>query len=397
MRVYRLARSLPVHGSASINLYLCCMRKKMAILTLTLWCGFIINAQTSYIGRSDLMALADSCLKHTYNFSFKEARQYQKQLAGLTPGHPAPDFLEALIIYWEYFPLTPEDEASARFVGLMDKSIALAKEMIENEGTHLEGVFFDLFGRAFKAMFWADNGKPGKVVPDLRTMYLHTKEGFQLKDDFAEFYFSTGLYNYYIEAYPEAHPVYKPLVAFMQDGDRQLGLTQLNYAINHTLYLKEESLLFMSLIQLKYENDLKTAAIYAERLHREYPRNIYYQGHLITILLHQHRYDRAREVVSEMRDQQDTYSLMIRQLAEAFQDEKEAGNVTVPEKKYQDVIRLADSIGPFADIYKAMGLMGLSRLYAKKGLTSESNKYARQASNYTVYRFILDERQAFQK
>jgi len=61
-----------------------------------------------------------------------------------------------------------------------------------------------LFGRAFKAMFWADNGKSGKVVPDLRTMYKRTKEGFELKDRFVEFYFSTGLYNYYIEAYPEA-------------------------------------------------------------------------------------------------------------------------------------------------------------------------------------------------
>ena len=75
----------------------------------------------------------------------------------------------------------------------------------------------------------------------------------------------------------------------------KLGLKQLNHAINHAVFLKVESILFMSLIQLKYEKDLNSAAIYAERLLRDYPGNIYYQGHLLTILLHQHRYEMVKE------------------------------------------------------------------------------------------------------
>ncbi|MCK4748845.1 MAG: hypothetical protein KAT15_17445, partial [Bacteroidales bacterium] len=251
--------------------------------------------------------------------------------------------------------------------------------------------FFDLFARALKAMYWADNGKSGKLVPDLRTMYNHTRAGFELKEEFSEFYFSTGLYNYYIEAYPEAHPVYKPLVAFMQDGDRELGLVQLNHAINHSIYLRVEATLFMSLIQLKYENDLNTAAIFAERLYREYPHNIFYQGHLVTILLHQHRYDRVGEVLHEIGSQEDDYSEMIRQLAGAFREEKAEGNDIMAGKKYQRTIDLAGSFGPFADIFKAMGYMGLSRLHETRGLHSEAKRYARKASNLTVYRFILDE------
>jgi len=309
----------------------------------------------------------------------------------MTPDHPAPSFLKALIIYWENFPLSPDNKDSKQFVNLMKRSVKLSEKYLENERTHLEGIFFDLFGRAFQAMYWADNGKSSKVVPDLRIMYKYTKEGFHLKDQFYEFYFSTGLYNYYIEAYPEAHPVYKPMLAFMHKGNKEKGLQQLNYAINHSVFLKVEATLFMSLIQLNYEKDLNTAAIYAERLYREYPRNMYYQGHLITILLHQHRYNKVRELLESTNTQKDNYSKMIRQMAHAFMAEKRTGNYQLAENNYWTTVKLADSFGPIADQFKAIAYMGLSRLHRKKQMAGEARRYSKKASNHTVYQFILDE------
>jgi hypothetical protein len=350
----------------------------------------MLFSQSGYLNNPELMAMADSCLKHTYNFSFTEARQYQQKLEQLTPGHPAPPFLEALILYWEEFPLTPENESSGIFIRLMESSVTLAEDIIKDENTHLEGIFFDLFSRAFQAMFWADNGKTGKVIPDLGPMYAQTKEGFLLKDQFTEFYFSTGLYNYYIEAYPEAHPIYKPVLAFMHDGDRELGLKQLNYAIENTTFLKVESLLFMSLIQLNYEQDLKTASLYAERLHRSYPRNTYYQGLLVIIQLHRHEYESAGEIISTMEGQEDSYSNMIRLMAAATLSENEDNNREA-ESKYLSTIEIAQSIGPFANLFQAIGYMGLSRLQEERGLYSEAKRYARKAADYTTYSFILGE------
>jgi len=362
---------------------------------LVLWVllpGGFLTAQPNYLERPDLMALADSCLKHTYDFSFVQARRFQKSLYRDTPEHPAPSFLEALIIYWEHFPLTPDDPAHEQFIHLMDLCISKAGQMMDNESSHIEGVFFDLFARAFKAMFWADNGKPVKLLPDLRVMYNHTIEGFGLKEKLPEFYFSTGLYNYYVEAYPEAHPLYKPILSFMQEGDRELGLLQLNHAIHYSVYLRVEALLFMSLIQLNYENDLNSAALYAGRLHREYPGNIYYQGLLIGILLHQHRYQAVRELMANMENQKDRYSEMIRTLAEGFIEEMVRGNETNAGKKYGQLIDMAQEFGPIAESYEAMGYMGLSRLYRKRGQMSEARRYAKKAAKSTVYPFILDEK-----
>jgi len=367
------------------------MQKLLLTVLLGMLCILPIYSQQSYLHRPDILEKVELSLHNTYNFAFDEARAIQKELKESTPDHPAPFFLGALIVYWEHFPLLPDNPAAKSFIHLMDQCVLMAKDLIENEETYLEGIFFDLFGRAFKAMFWADNGKSGKVVSDLGTMYRRFKEGKELKDQFVEFYFSTGLYNYYIEAYPEAHPAYKALVSFMQKGDKKLGLEQLNHAINHAIYLKVEALLFMSLIQLKYEKDLSTAAIYARRLHHDYPDNTYYQGHLLTILLHQHRFLEVRKILGSTEGQKDPWSDMIRTLAESFMAEKQGDKDLLAGQGYQKLVKSADAFGPIADAYSAMAYMGLSRLHQQKGLDSEARRYARKASKHTTYSFILDE------
>jgi len=349
------------------------------------------KSQISYLDRPDLLDRVENCLDLTYGFSFTEAKQQQLFLSNLTPDHPAPLFLDALIIYWKHYPLTPEKKESEQFIGLMEKCVQMAEAYMDNDYTYLEGVFFDLFGRAFQAMFWADNGKPFKVVPDLGTMYQNTKEGFQMKDDFVEFYFSTGLYNYYIEAYPEANPIYKPLVSFMQEGDKQLGLEQLEYAINHAVYLKVESYLFMALIQLNYEDDLNTALYFISKLHHKYPRNTFYKGLLLTILLHQNNYEEARKILVSVNAEEGDYSAMVKTMGKAFLSEKFISNDLQAKKGYLETLELADSFGPIADMYTAIGYMGLSRISEREGMDHQAKKYARMAANHTDYKFIINE------
>lgn len=361
-----------------------------SFLICVLMSSHVLYAQSTYLDRPDLLAMADSCLRHTYNFSFDQARYYQQKLESVSPQHPAPCFLEALIIYWENFPMNPENTHTQIFINLLNQSVDRAEWMLESEETRLEGVFFDLFSRAFKAMFWADNGKSVKVIPDLGTMYNHTREGFELMDQFSEFYFSTGLYNYYVEAFPEAHPAYKPLVSFMHDGNRKLGLEQLNHAINYTSYVKVESLLFMTLIQLNYENDLEKASHFAEILNSSYPRNSYFQGLRIIILLYLHQFEQVNEVLGQATKETDHYSEMIRTMAGAYMSEMK-GDKADAEKKYNSTIELADIIGPWGDTYKAIGYMGLSRLSEGKGLNEEAKRYASKAADHTSYSFILRE------
>ena len=347
-----------------------------------------IKAQESLLDNPVTLEKIKQCLSDTYNFSFREAGHLQQQLAASHPHHPAPDFLKGLIIYWENFPLTPAQLSSANFVNSMDRAIIKAERMTGDPALYLEGTFFNLFGRAFKAMYWADNGKMLKVLPDLRTMYANTIKGFDLKDDFVEFYFSTGLYNYYIEAFPEAYPIYKPIVSFMKRGNRELGLLQLSYAIKNSIYLKAESLLFMSLIQLNYENDLSAASYYALQLYNMYPKNSYYWGHSIIILLHRGHFSEVNDLLQKRNIRNDPFRLMIEQLATAFIEEYTAGRLEIALSLYNQGLEIADGYGNFGNLYKAMAYAGLSRIAGRENDENLRMKYLRLAESHTGYKYI---------
>ena len=62
---------------------------------------------------------------------------------------------------------------------------------------------------------------------------------------YPDFYFFTGLYNYYREAYPEAHPIYKVLAFLFPRGDREKGSAELQNAGANSIMLKAEAYSFL--------------------------------------------------------------------------------------------------------------------------------------------------------
>jgi hypothetical protein len=81
-----------------------------------------------------------------------------------------------------------------------------------------------------------------------------------------EFYFTSGMYNYYVEVYPEEHPIVKPLLVFFKNGDKALGLKQIDTATKVGTITKAESCYYISHIYLKYEAKPEKAAMYMEKL-----------------------------------------------------------------------------------------------------------------------------------
>ena len=82
---------------------------------------------------------------------------------------------------------------------------------------------------------------------------------------------------------------------------------------------------------------------------------------------------------------------MVRTMSKALLSEKYLRNDLHAKKGYLETVELAKSFGPIADMYKAIGYMGLSRISEREELQHLAKKYARMASKHTVYSFILDE------
>ena len=346
-------------------------------------------SQENILDNPEIQEKVEKCLSSTYNFNFSEANSLHSEIMKALPEHPVTPFLEALIIYWENFPLLPGEDQSYEFILLMKESIKGANIIMKEDPENIEGIFFDLHARAFIAMFWADNGKPGKVLKDIDNLYRQTMRGIDLKEKFNEFYFSSGLYRYYIEAYVELHPVYKPIAALFRKGDKVGGLIELQYAIDNTTYIKVESLLFMSLLQLNYEENMEEALEYAAILYNNYPNNTYYIGHYLMILLYQNEFEMASIILDRISMTKDDFSQMIFSIMEGFVIENSQKNLIKAKRMYEEGIVAAEKFGPFADIYQAIAYAGLSRIAKSDNSQRASRKNRRKSESLSNYEFIL--------
>lgn len=345
-------------------------------------------SQNNILENPRIQQKIESCLYNTYNFNFKDARSTQKEIGNALPKHPVTDFLYALIIYWENMPLLPDDKQTDEFLRSMEKSISRSKELLKDDPEHLEGVFFDLHARAFTAMFWADNGKFHRVLKDIDNLYRRTMQGIDMKRQFNEFYFSSGLYSYYIEAYLETHPVYKPLGVLFRKGDMEKGLQELQYAIDSTTYIKVEAILFMSLLELNYEENMPEALKYASILHNNYPNNTYYTGHYLMTLLYQQKYVQADSALQKLEQKDDDYSKMLVSIYRGFLAENDENDPLKAKIYYRNGIKEAEKFGPFADIYKAIAYTGLARIHEEKEEYKIATKQRKTAESLSKYKFI---------
>ncbi|KPL16401.1 MAG: hypothetical protein AMS23_01000 [Bacteroides sp. SM1_62] len=157
-------------------------------------------------------------INQVYNYQFDSANNTLVYLQNTYPNHPVTPFFEGLIYYWKYYPLISGKPGAGEFEQVMEETWQRSR-ILKEYGNQTEGVFFELMSRAFIVMYHADNGRSSKAISHLGKIYRDILASFDLQENFIEFFFITGLYNYYREAYPEAHPVYKPAAVFFRRGD----------------------------------------------------------------------------------------------------------------------------------------------------------------------------------
>ena len=350
------------------------------------------RGQLHLLDRDDILAIVNSGLKNTYNFQFDEARKSLSSLKEQADGHPAVPFFEALIIYWENYPLTPDNTNASKFLSCVEEAYTIAEGMLQKDPDDLEGLFFYLFGKAFYVMFWADNGKTGKVIPYLNMMYRYTLLGFDLKEQFNEFYFTTGLYNYYIVAYPEKYPAYRPIALLFKKGDKKVGLEQLIYCAENSVFLRVEARFFLSFISLYYENDLRSASDHASKLYREFPNNSLYTGLYAQILMLDNKYALADVLISHLEKKKDPYAVMQGTVLRAIYLEKYERKYELAVNEFQKGLELSRNFGTLSKDFSAMALMGLGRYHQRENNMSSANRFFRMARSESAYDYILNDR-----
>jgi hypothetical protein len=303
------------------------------------------------------------------------------------PSHPFPDLYYALVLYWKYFPITTESAHEPEFLSKLNSSILKAEKYFDEKETD-ESVFFNLMGRMLIMQDYADNQASSNLISQLKPSYKMLVKGFDLRDSFSDFRFSTGVYNYYREFYPKAHPIYKPVAYFFPKGDAKKGIKQLEYNSKHGTFLHKESLSFLVYISMYFEQDYKKTLKYSKNLTKDNPDNLLYLSYYIQTLLLQKRYHKAEELIPQLRSKHSSnFFIALSNVYSGIIAEKKEKNLLDAKTYYLKSLELLTEYGNFVNTYNSILYFGLSRIYSTSDI-KKSNGYRKKANKLVIFPHI---------
>jgi hypothetical protein len=367
------------------------MKKSFKIL---LQCVFIIfllkiNALNAQILRDTAnLNLIKKGIDYVYNFQFDNAREVYNKLNQSYSGHPIVHLFKGMMTYWENYPLLTSSPERVTFENELRRCIELSEKK-HDHSDDAEYLLTDLCGRGLLLLFYADNDLSMEVIPLATNTYPYIRRAFNYPATYSDFYFFTGLYNYYREAYPEAHPVYKTLIFIFPKGNKVKGLKELQRGAQSSIVLKAESASFLSGICISFENNYQLASSYSRSLHELYPANLQYMAEYIKNLLLIKRYNEAESLIlSPLSKANNSYFQAQISIFNGILQEKKYHNSEQAQKYYNKGVRDISLFGEYGNEFAAYAYFGLSRLYEARTDKRYKKTYRKKALDLANYKKI---------
>ncbi len=338
--------------------------------------------------------IVQRALDDIYGMHFAEADGQIRQLRTRYPQHPLGPILLATKIELQYLPVHENKAARTQFVQAVNEGIVLAKRMLDKDPDNPEAVFFALTAHSYLAALYHNEGESLKAVGESRRCYSYLKDGMKLLNSNPDFYFTTGLYNYYVERYPMDHSIVKPFMVFFSDGNMALGLKQMDIATKKALFMRNVANYYLSHVLLKYEMQPARAIPYARYVADKYPANPLFAMLDAEVLLLTGRYAEARPAVQRLRRMPNklvplavaTFTGLLAEQAD--HDDKAA------TEAYQTALTLTPN-KPYTEEYKAMANAGLARIAARAGNRNLARQYYKKVLDTAQYKSLIQEAKAF--
>jgi hypothetical protein len=329
-------------------------------------------------------------MQNIYNLEFEQAEAAAGKLSRLYPGHPVIDLFNGMKVYWENFPLLPSSEARISFEIYMRKCIETTeKDPAPTPQYEAEYLLSNICARGLLLLFYADNDMSRDVIPLAAATYRPLMRSFDFTSTLADFYYFTGVYNYYRDAYPKVYPVYRTVAFMFPQGDMQLGLRQLEECGNRSVALRAEAYFILSWIRMNFETDFEKALPLSLHLVQQYPANPLYRICFVKNLLLLKKYDEAEDALIDFDNR--SASLFYNSVAQVLYG-------LIQEKKYRDFekarshytigVSALAPFGAYGNEYAAYGYFGLSRIEAGSDHNPERRMFRRRASAMAEFKNI---------
>jgi hypothetical protein len=358
------------------------MNKELSFRTIILTILLLLSISSIVSGQiltdSNSVTLIKKGIDYVYDFKFDNANKVNQELGKMYPGHPLNYLLKGMITYWENYPLITTSEKRDSFESDMRKCIELC-DKIKKPSNEAEILLVNLCARGLLLLYYTDNDLSFEVFPIASSTYQCIRRSFDFTAVYLDLYFFRGIYNYYREAYPELHPVYKTLAFLFPKGNKIQGLNDLQVVARNSILMKAEAYTFLTDIYLYFENNFQKATSYSKNLHAIYPDNPRFLGTYIKNLLLIKQYDAAEKEIKSAGPISNYFLQAQISIFKGIIQEKKYHNLKLAEQFYSDGIRRISEFRTFGDEYAAYAYFGLSRISEKKGDITDQKNYRKLA------------------
>ena len=361
------------------------------IIFFVLLIAFKASSQGKLLENPVALECVKKGLFYIYNTESAQAETYVDQADKLMPKHPVAPMLRALNINWSANPIEADTEEFRKLIGYLQLSLDRTKNYLKQDPNNLEAVFFAMAIYSWLAQFYDEDGQTLKALNSAKKAYQYMKIGFEMLDLSPEFYFSTGLYNYYRVQYPESNPVYKPFLWFFREGNKQLGLSQLDHASDHAVFTRAEASMYLAHIYLRYEEKPVQAVRYSGKLVTEFPQNTFFKVNHTESLLAAAEYTKAYPIIQKLLLEKKDFYRMSGEIFYGIYSEKHLADFDKAKQWYEKALASGEELGARADNKKSLAYAGLARIAAANQQVDQARSYYRNAMKLAQYDGVKNE------
>jgi hypothetical protein len=362
--------------------------KRLFLLLLLFLSSSTIFAQL--LSDNESKQLIIKGLDKLYNYEFKEADTFFQKVKVKYPKHPVTPLLSALQIQWQNLAITQKPQILNQYILLLEKCEALAEPMLNDPARKAEGTFFLVAAHGYVALVLNDKKEQIKAANEARKAYGYLKDSRKWTERNPEFLFTSGLYNFYRIQYPETHPIVKPVMLFFEDGNKKLGLLQLEQAVQKSIFSRIEAAYYLTGVNLKYESNYAKALVYSTWLHEKYPNNLLYTMRHTESLIMNGKYDDSMLLIQTLKKTNEREYLLAGTLFEGQIAEKARKNDKQAYDFYTATLRIQSSDRYTPDYY-AMAYTGLARIAHRAGNSKRAEELYNKCLDYAEYKSTIAE------
>lgn len=363
---------------------------KFLILVFILFWNFSAsNAQYQILEDHDALEKVHQAIDSIYDLNFDAADIIISDLEHKLGDYPGVFLLKAFYVRWKFRPIKEEHSSYQLFESYLNKGVKKSEELLEQEEDNIEASFYLMACHAFLAELYVNNNQNFKALGEAKSAYKYIKYGFDHTDDNPEFYFSSGIYNYYREKYPEENPFYKTFLWFFRSGNMQEGLNMLKRGSELAIFTQAECITYLFHINLRYEDKPAQAIFYSTLLKNKYPNNLYYLSNFIENSIRLNKYDQLYPLIGRLLQSDNEYYQYIGQIyvGNYYENFEKDHSQAMAHYKKADELGNKDEIRvPHND---SILYLGMGRIYQTQGNTDLANQYLKKsakAAEYAAYR-----------